>query len=126
MLEIGSEFEYKKVERSLRKINMLAYKKLVFQVIPELKNGDLSTAKKVGDLYEVDLPTDYLFEHVYEKFKLRFKKEDKKIVLVDITPKEVLLKFMDGITMYKGVPVPEKNSEKYRFKRDLLSAIYED
>ena len=37
-----NENEFKKLERSLKKYNMLAYKKLYFEYYPALKEGNLT------------------------------------------------------------------------------------
>ena len=39
LFEYLNENEFKVKERTIRKYNMLAYKKLVFEYYPEMKNG---------------------------------------------------------------------------------------
>ena len=39
VFEYVNENEFRKLERSIKKYNMLAYKQLYFQYYPELKNG---------------------------------------------------------------------------------------
>ena len=56
-----NEKEFKQLERGLKKINMVAYKKLLFEIYPNLKKGSFQNAKKKGNLYEIELPTDKLF-----------------------------------------------------------------
>ena len=65
-----NENEFKKLERSLKKYNMLSYKKLYFDYYPELKEGNflgklISTNKKNNtETYELKLPTDTTFAKV--------------------------------------------------------------
>ena len=40
VVEYLNENEFRKKERSLKKYNMLAYKKLIFDCVPELRNGN--------------------------------------------------------------------------------------
>ena len=40
IFEYLNENEFNKLERSLKKYNMLAYKKLVFEYYPEMKDGN--------------------------------------------------------------------------------------
>lgn len=40
IFEYLNENEFKKLERSVKKYNMLAYKKLVFEFYPEMKEGN--------------------------------------------------------------------------------------
>ena len=40
VVEYLNENEFHKKERSLKKYNMLAYKKLIFSCVPELRNGN--------------------------------------------------------------------------------------
>jgi len=71
IFEYDDENEFKKLERSLKKYNMLAYKKLYFDFYPTLKDG-----KFLGELvsfdkdnqtekYELQLPTDSMFIKIH-------------------------------------------------------------
>ena len=40
IFEYLNENEFRKLERSVKKYNMLAYKKLVFEFYPEMKEGN--------------------------------------------------------------------------------------
>ena len=71
LFEYVNENEFKKLERSLKKYNMLAYKKLYFEYYPALKEGNflgelVSTNKsKNTKTYELKLPTDSMFSKVH-------------------------------------------------------------
>ena len=78
LLDYLDENNFKKLERSLKKYNMMAYKKLMFDFYPSLRKGDF-----LGELvsinkheqtenYELQLPTDNLFVKVYGKVKLSY------------------------------------------------------
>lgn len=119
-----NEKEFKQLERGVKRLNMIAYQKLLFEIYPNLKNGDLKQAKKNDNLYEIELPTDTMFSRVYGKYKLVFEIIDKNIKLIDILPREILLEHLKGNTIfYKGIIV-SKNSYKDKYKIDLLSIMY--
>ena len=67
VFEYLNENEFHKLERSLKKYNMLAYKKLYFEYYPALKEGEflgelISTNQNNDSItYELKLPTDALF-----------------------------------------------------------------
>ena len=122
-----NEKEFKKLERALKGMNNLAYKKLFYEVYPNLKKGNFKHAKKNGPFYEVELPTDELSEKVYlTKYKLIFQKQKNLVKLIEIVPKEILLEYLKGnTTNYKGVIIP-KNSEMYIFKTNLVLLMSKD
>jgi len=118
-----NESEFKMLERGLKKINMLAYKKLMFEIYPNLKNGNLEKAKKNGSLYEIDLPTDKLFLKVYGQCKLIFTINDNNITLIKIVPEEMLKEnHRSKLSTYKGVML-SNNHHKDIFKIDLLNRL---
>ena len=130
LFEYTNENEFKKYERSLKKYNMLAFKKLYFSYYPALKEGDF-----LGDLieetdkykkYEMKLPTDVMFSKVYGDIKLHYTVyEDKKtIVLNKITPEGVLGEgHSPELTTYKGVMVSKQYNDKDMFKINLLNML---
>ncbi len=119
-----NEKEFRKLERALKGINLLAYNELFYKVYPNLKKGNFKHAKKNGSFYEFELSTDELSEKVYlTKYKLLFQKQENLVKLIEIVPKEILLEYLKGNTInYKGVIIP-KNSEIYMFKTNLIIGI---
>ena len=132
LLDYLDENYYKKLERSLKKYNMVAYKKLVFDFYPKLRSGDF-----VGELisinkheqtetYELKLPTDSLFVKVYGEVKLNYTvyRSQNTVMLNLLEPKDIL---MDGhkseLTAYKGIMISKANAQKEMFKIDLLSRL---
>ena len=93
-----NENEFKKLERSLKKYNMLAYKKLYFEYYPELKEGNflgnlVSTNQANGTkTYELTLPTDVMFAKVHGNVKLHYiVYESESVIMLDkITPEHIL------------------------------------
>ena len=71
IFEYLNENEFKKLERSVKKYNMLAYKKLVFEFYPQIKDGNFLgklvsvNSKENTKNYELKLPTDDLFVRVH-------------------------------------------------------------
>ena len=132
LFEYVNENEFKKLERSLKKYNMLAYKKLYFEFYPALKEGNflgqvVSTNKQNGTVaYELNLPTNSNFSKVHGDFKLHYMvyEEEKIIILEKLTPYDILL---DGhyneLISYKDVLVSKQHSQEDMFKINLLDMI---
>ena len=132
VFEYVNENEFHKLERSLKKYNMLAYKKLYFDFYPKLKDGELlgelvSTNKeKQTKNYELKLPTDVLFSKVHGDIKLHYTvyENDKIIMLNTLTPEDILTEgHQSELVTYKGVMVSKEHSDKDIFKINLLNMI---
>jgi hypothetical protein len=130
--EYVDETNFCKLEKSLKKYNMLAYKKLIFDYYPSLKEGKFlgelisKNAKENSVTYELKLPTDSLFAKVHGTVKLHYiVYEEQGIILLDtFTPKEILSEgHQSELTTYKGVMVSNANSCKDMFKINLLSML---
>ena len=132
IFEYLNENDFRKKERSLRKYNMLAYKKLTFEYYTEIRNGKflgelISVSKKdKTKSYELKLPTDDLFVKVHGEIRLHYTVyEDKKIILLtNITPEGILDEgHRAELTTYKGVMISKTNPEKDMFKINLLNML---
>ena len=132
MFEYINENEFKKLERSLKKYNMLAFKKLYFEYYPQLKEGNflgelVSTNSSQGSkTYELKLPTDIMFSKVHGDIKLVYLVyENEKIVMLDkIMPVDILSEgHRQELVTYKGVMVSSNHSDKDMFKINLLNMI---
>ena len=130
IFEYQNENEFRKKERSVRKYNMLAYKKLTFDYYPRLRNGEF-LGKLVGknnseESYELVLPTDDMFVKVHGEIVLHYTvyKEKNIILLTNITPDGILEEgHRAELTAYKGVMISKKNPEKDMFKINLLNML---
>ena len=127
-----NENEFHKLERSLKKYNMLAYKKLYFDYYPKLKSGNflgkvVSTNKENNTTtYELELPTDTLFAKVHGKITLHYivYSNDKIVMLDKLTPEDILTEgHQSELVTYKGVMVSKEHSDKDMFKINLLNMI---
>lgn len=132
LFDYVNENEFKKLERSIKKYNMLAYKKMYFEYYPALKEGNflgklISTNKENNTkTYELKLPTDALFSKVHGDIKLYYLVyENEKIVMLDkFEPKEILSEgHASELVTYKGVMVSKQHAEKDMFKINLLNMI---
>ena len=132
LFDYVNENEFKKLERSIKKYNMLAYKKLYFEYYPSLKEGNflgqlISTNKTNGTkTYELKLPTDALFSKVHGDIKLYYLVYEKeKIVMLDkFEPMYILSEgHASELVTYKGVMVSKQHAEKDMFKINLLNMI---
>jgi len=135
VLDYINENEFKKLERALKKYNMLAFKKLNFDYYPALRNGNfvgelVSTNKKEGtEKYELKLPSDKMFAAVHGEVKLYYTVYTKEgtVMLDTITPTEILLEgHMSELTTYKGIMISKANATKDKFKIDLLNMLQEN
>lgn len=132
LLDYLDENNFKKLERSLKKYNMVAYKKLMFDFYPKLRNGEfvgkVISVDKHGqtETYELKLPTDNLFVKVYGEVKLLYTvyTAQNVVMLNQLEPHDIL---MDGhkseLTAYKGIMISKTNAQKEMFKIDLLCKL---
>lgn len=127
-----NENEFHKLERSLKKYNMLAYKKLYFDYYPRLKDGEflgeiVSTNEQNGTAtYQLKLPTDILFAKVHGDITLHYVvyKTEKIVMLDKLTPEDILTEgHQSELQTYKGVMVSKEHSDKDIFKINLLNMI---
>ena len=132
IFEYLDENDFRKKERSVRKYNMLAYKKLTFEYYDDLKNGKflgklVSTNSKEGSKgYELRIPTDEMFAKVHGDMTLHYTVyEDKNVVLLEtIMPEDILTEgHRTELPTYKGVMISKANAEKDMFKINLLNML---
>ena len=132
IIEYLNENEFRKKERAVKKYNMLAYKKLIFEFYPAFREGKfkgviVSKNKNEGIVkYELKLPTDTMFAKVYKDLVLHYTVyENQKIVMLNtITPEDILTEgHQKELTTYKGVPVSKSHAEKDMFKINLLNML---
>ena len=132
VLDYINENEYKKLERALKKYNMLAYKKLNFEYYPSLRNGKFvgemtSQNKKAGtEEYALILTSDNKFAQVHGDVKLIYTVywKEQTIMLNTITPSDILIEgHKSELTTYKGIMISKANAAKDKFKIDLLKRL---
>ena len=133
VIDYINECEFKKLERALKKYDMLAYKKLNFECYPSLRNGKFlgiltSENKKAGtETYELELPAqNKLFTEVHGEIKLIYTVyiKEQTIMLNRIEPTDLLLEgHQSELTTYKGIMISKNNAEKDMFKIDLLKQL---
>ena len=133
IFEYLDENDFRKKERSVRKYNMLAYKKLTFNYYPELRKGNFlgkeiskSDKEKIIN-YELKLPTDELFAKVHGEITLHYTVYTEKgiILLTNITPEGILDEgHRAELSTYKGVMISKSNPEKDMFKVNLLNMLH--
>lgn len=132
IFEYLDENNFKKRERSVRKYNMLAYKKLTFEYYPTIRSGKF-LGKKVSEdknakteSYELKLPTDESFAKVHGEIVVHYTVYlDKKVVLLtNITPEGILDEgHRAELSTYKGVMISKTDPERDMFKINLLNML---
>ena len=132
IFEYFDEQKFKKCERSLKKYNMFAFKKLVFDFYPKMKEGQFLGDKisenneKNTISYELVLPADELFTKVHGEIILKYDVYTNKniILLKTIEPEDL---FLEGhateLGAYKGVMISKENAQKDMFKINLLDLL---
>ncbi len=132
IFEYFDEQKFKKCERSVKKYNMFAFKKLVFDFYPKMKEGQFLGDKVKEDSekntvsYELVLPADELFTKVHGEIVLEYDVYNNKniILLKTIRPEEL---FLEGhateLGAYKGVMISKENAQKDMFKINLLDLL---
>ena len=132
VLDYVNENEFKKLERALKKYNMLAFKKLNSEFYPALRNGKFqgelveTNKKSKTEKYELKLPSDKMFTQIYGEVKLIYTvhKKDEVVMLETITPSDILLEgHRSELTTYKGIMISKSNASKDMFKIDLLNML---
>ncbi len=132
VLDYVNENEFRKLERALKKYNMLAFKKLNFDFYPALRNGNFvgekvsSNKKDNTETYELRLPSDKMFTQIHGEVKLVYTVHyNEEIVMLEtITPSKILLEgHMSELTTYKGIMISKANAQKDMFKIDLLNML---
>lgn len=130
IIEYLDENDFRKKERSVKKYNMLAYKKMMFEYYPNLKEGKflgkLLEKSKELEKYILELPTDSMFTKVHGKLELHYTVyKDKKVILLEnITPEDILLEGHKAeLSTYKGVMISKSHPEKDIFKINLLNML---
>ena len=133
LIEYLNENEFRKKERAIKKYNMLAYKKLIFDFYPSLREGNFlgvivsNNDKDNSTKYELKLPTDIMFNKVHGDIILHYTAYHKQniIMLDDITtPDDILTEgHQKELTTYKGVMVSKSHAEKDIFKINLLNML---
>ena len=132
IIEYVNENEFRKKERAVKKYNMLAYKKLLFDYYPSLREGNFqgvlvsSNEKDMIDKYELTLPTDKTFTMVHGNITLHYSVYlNQKIVMLEtLTPEEILTEgHQKELTTYKGVMVSKSHKELDKFKINLLNSM---
>ncbi len=132
VFEYLNENEFKVKERTVRKYNMLAYKKLVFDYYLKLKTGNFLGSIVTEDnndnsiSYELKIPTDELFEKVHGEMRLHYTVYKAKgvVLLTNITPEEILDEAHRAeLDTYKGVMISKSNPKKDMFKVNLLNML---
>ena len=132
VIEYLNENEFRKKERAVKKYNMLAYKKLIFEFYPSMREGEflgvIVSQNDKDDItkYELKLPTDTMFNKVHGDIILHYSvyHQQKIIMLDNLTPDDILTEgHQKELTTYKGVMVSKTHAEKDIFKINLLNMI---
>lgn len=132
IIDYINENEFRKKERSIKKYNMLAYKKLLFDYYPSLREGNFqgvlvsTNDKDKTEKYELTLPTDVTFTKVHGNITLHYTVylEQKTVILETLTPEDILTEgHQKELTTYKGVMVSKSHKDLDMFKINLLNSM---
>ena len=129
--EYLDENKFRVRERAVRKYNTLAYKRLLFEYYPKLKEGEflgkpIKTNEDGSLMMELSLPTDTMFKKVHGEMKLHYTVyPDKKIILLtNITPDGILEEgHRSELKAYKGVMISKIDPKRDMFKVNLLDKM---
>ena len=119
--EYVNENEFRKKERAIKKYNMLAYKKLLFDYYPSLREGNfqgvLVSTNDVDktEKYELTLPTDKTFVKVHGNITLHYTVylEQKTVLLETLTPEKIHQKVNQLLSIFiQSEPLPEYKNLK--------------
>ena len=132
IIDYINENEFKKKERAIKKYNMLAYKKLLFDYYPSLREGNFqgvlvaTNEQDKTEKYELTLPTDKTFTKVHGNITLHYTVylDQKTVILETLTPEDILTEgHQKELTTYKGVMVSKSHKDLDMFKINLLNSM---
>ena len=132
IIDYINENEFRKKERAIKKYNMLAYKKLLFDYYPSLREGNFqgilvsTNEQNQTEKYELTLPTDKTFVKVHGNITLHYTVylNQKTVILETLTPEDILTEgHQKELTTYKGVMISKSHKDKDMFKINLLNMI---
>lgn len=135
IIDYINENEFRKKERAIKKYNMLAYKKLLFDYYPSLREGNFlgvlvsRNDEEHIEKYELTLPTDKTFVKVHGNITLHYSVylEAKTVILETLTPEDILTEgHQKELTTYKGVMVSKSHKDLDMFKINLLNSMNKD
>lgn len=121
-IDYENKDEFRKLERGLICYNPLAQKDYYITYhLSKLQAGDFIDAILSDDVYEISLKTDKMFE---KQCKLIFKVRDNKVILLDITPREMFLQRHNSeLVAYKGILISKDTKDKDIFRINLLNRL---
>lgn len=124
---IRDENYFRKLEKSVKKYNMLAYKKLLFDYYPKIMDGEflgeVINEDKDSKTYRLKLPSVDMFEKVHGELALVYSVYyNKNIVCLEYFEPIDILEEGHSVVLntYKGVVISNKHSVKDKFKIDML------
>lgn len=132
VIEFLDENDFRKRERALKKYNMLAYKKLLFEYYSNFREGKFDgiivykNNIEGYERYELALPVDKIFKKHYGSVVLHYTVYyNQKIVFLNtITPEDILNEdHQKELNTYKGVQISKSHAEKDMFKINLLNML---
>jgi len=135
IIDYVNENEFRKKERAIKKYNMLAYKKLLFDYYPSLREGNFlgvlvsSNQDEHIYKYELTLPTDKTFVKVHGNITLHYAvyMDQKTVMLETLTPEDILTEgHQKELTTYKGVMVSKSHRDLDMFKINLFNSMNKD
>ena len=124
ILTYKDEIAFHRQERALRALNPAAYKNLLFSIYPHLKAGGFEGVTQEDGICSLRLPNMSFYERIYGYFTLQFTCQAGRIVLLGLTPADVLEQIVSApVEYYKGYALPPKEKEKYKFKINLITML---
>lgn len=132
IFEYQNENDFNKKERTLKKYNKFAYKKLLFDYYKEIRNGNFlgelvsQNKKENTKSYELKLPAADIFTKVHGEIKLHYTVYEKEniVLLTNITPEKILDEgHKTELSTYKGVMISKSDPAKDMFKVNLISLL---
>lgn len=116
--------------KALSKYNRLAYKKVILEVIPQLKEGMLLGESADNINYSLNLPCTPKFTLVHGQLQLKFYVDHTRqvVYLESIEPYDKLLSlYRSLVDVREGVPITDKRDLfKLRIIKSLEVATYDN
>lgn len=107
--------------KALSKYNRLAYKEILFTVLPNLRNGKFLGETTDGKNYILSLTCDEAFVKVHGEVYIHYSVDGRKVTITTIEPAQILEKLHRKlVSVHDGIPITDN---KDLFKLNLYKCM---
>lgn len=110
--------------KALSKYNRLAYKEIIFNILPNIRIGNFLGETSDGIHYIITLPCDEKFSKIHGQVYLHYEISDHSVTMTSLEPSQILIKLHRKlVNICDGVPITDN---KDLFKLHLYNCMKGD